>query len=217
MVSGLLVPAVVGIVAGQLALSVHRARAQLDDYFPVTIGPSTDGLALAEVPGWQIDVLLRVEDPDFWSHSGIDLSTPGGGITTITQALVKRTFMHPFRPGPWNKLEQSVIAWLVIDAEVPKPRQLEAFLNIAYFGERDGESIIGFDAAARRYFDMPVAALERRQFLVLVAMLIAPNDLQPGRHEGPLDDRVARIEALLDRRCTPDGLRDVWLKGCDGR
>ena len=217
MVSGLLVLAVVGIVAGQLALSVHRARAQLDDYFPVTIGPSTDGLALAEVPGWQVDVLLRVEDPDFWSHSGIDLSTPGGGITTITQALVKRTFMHPFRPGPWNKLEQSVIAWLVIDAEVPKPRQLEAFLNIAYFGERDGETIVGFDAAARSYFDMPVTALERRQFLVLVAMLIAPNDLQPGRHGGPLDDRVARIEALLDRRCTPDGLRDVWLNGCDGR
>jgi membrane carboxypeptidase/penicillin-binding protein PbpC len=36
-----------------------------------------------------LDALLKVEDPNFHQHNGVDLHTPGAGWTTITQALVK--------------------------------------------------------------------------------------------------------------------------------
>ena len=48
--------------------------------------------------GW-LDMLLRVEDPSFYTHNGMDLSTPGAGITTITQNLVKRLYFDNFKPG----------------------------------------------------------------------------------------------------------------------
>lgn len=212
-VSGLAVVLVAAVsIGGVLMARVTEARAQMGAYFPVRDA----GLTLADLSDWQIEALLRVEDPGFHAHSGIDLTTPGGGITTITQALVKRTFMHPFRPGPWNKLEQSVIARFAIDPLVTKDQQLETFLNIAYFGEAEGNPVLGFPEAARTYFEVPVVDLDRRQYLALVAMLIAPNALQPGRHDARLNARVDRIEALLAGDCEPEGLSDVWLRACGG-
>ena len=46
-------------------------------------------LPLSAMSAWQKDALLRVEDPSFYEHHGVDLHTPGQGLTTITQALVK--------------------------------------------------------------------------------------------------------------------------------
>src|SRR4026208_228052 len=34
-------------------------------------------------------MLLAIEDPTFERHHGVDLETPGAGMTTLTQALVK--------------------------------------------------------------------------------------------------------------------------------
>jgi len=56
--------------------------------------------------GWLED-LLAVEDPNFYQHSGVDLTTPGAGITTITQGLVKQLYFSEFRPG-FAKLRQTL-------------------------------------------------------------------------------------------------------------
>ena len=45
----------------------------------------------------QIHILLKVQDPGFYSHHGIDLTTPGAGLTTITQALVKKALFQAFQ------------------------------------------------------------------------------------------------------------------------
>jgi len=47
----------------------------------------------------QIDILLTVQEPGFYKHQGIDLSTPGAGITTLTQAVVKKLYFEKFTPG----------------------------------------------------------------------------------------------------------------------
>ena len=61
-------------------------------------------------PEW-VDMLLRVDDPRFYHHPGVDMMTPGGGLTTITQGLVKAYFFNGFRPGflRINKIRQSLI------------------------------------------------------------------------------------------------------------
>jgi membrane carboxypeptidase/penicillin-binding protein len=63
--------------------------------------------------GW-LQALLTVEDPHFYTHDGIDASTPGAGITTITQGLVKLYYFHPFKPGI-AKLRQSLIALVLTE------------------------------------------------------------------------------------------------------
>ena len=36
-----------------------------------------------------MNILIKVEDPDFYDHKGVDFKMPGEGITTITQGVVK--------------------------------------------------------------------------------------------------------------------------------
>src|SRR5690606_9540138 len=44
-------------------------------------------------------ILLKVEDPSFTSHAGVDFSTAGAGATTITQSASKRLAFKKFHPG----------------------------------------------------------------------------------------------------------------------
>jgi membrane carboxypeptidase/penicillin-binding protein len=173
-------------------------------------------LRLENMPLHRVVMLLRVEDPGFFAHRGVDFSTPGAGMTTITQALVKRFYFDGFRPG-FAKLEQSLIARFVLDPAMSKRDQLEVFINYASFGTARGRDIVGFAAAAEHYYQRPLAALSDREFLSLVAMLMAPNALDPVRHPAENAERVRRIEAMLADRCVPRGFRDVSYEDCAGR
>ena len=170
-------------------------------------------LRIADVPKRRIDMLLKVEDPSFYSHHGVDFSTPGASMTTITQGLVKRFYFKHFHKG-FPKIEQSLIARFVLDPAMPKNDQLQAYLNFTYFGRNDGHPVIGYANAARTYYGRQFAQLNDREFLSLVAMTIAPNELDPIRHKAANDERVRRIEAMLAGKCRPNGLRDVTYKSC---
>lgn len=158
-------------------------------------------------------ILLRVEDPTFWTNNGIDFSTPGAGITTLSQSLGKRIFFERFRPG-FPKGELIVLTRFALYPKVDKLRTLRAFLATAYFGHRDGRAVIGIGSAARAWYGKPLAALSDREYLSLIAMGPAPKKLDSMRHPAANADRVARIERLIAGHCTPAGLRDVMLEGC---
>ncbi|MBU1722961.1 MAG: transglycosylase domain-containing protein [Gammaproteobacteria bacterium] len=156
-------------------------------------------------------MLLAIEDPTFLQHHGVDLSTPGAGMTTITQGLVKQLyFPQGFRPGI-AKIRQTLIAQYALDSLVSKDEQLRLFLNISYLGEVDGKAVHGFAAAARTYFGKEFAALNDEEFLSLVAMLIGPNNLKPGTPANV--QRMQRIHAYLRGETQPASLLDVDYKG----
>jgi len=159
-------------------------------------------------------ILLRVEDPTFRTNKGIDFSTPGGGMTTLSQSLGKRIFFEKFSPG-LPKVELIALTRFALYPKVDKQRTLKAFLATAYFGHRDGRAVTGIGAAARAWFGKPLAALSDREYLSLIAMGPAPKILDPVRHPAANAERVGRIKRLLAGRCRPDGLRDVMLDGCE--
>ena len=43
--------------------------------------------------------ILLVQDPNFEHHHGVDITTPGAGLTTISQSLAKRVGFEQFKPG----------------------------------------------------------------------------------------------------------------------
>src|SRR5262249_40989976 len=103
-----------------------------------------------DLPAGGLDMLLRVEDPRFFSHPGVDLSTPGAGYTTITQGIVKFLFFDHFRRG-LDKIRQTLIA-LALDRRIDKRTQLTVLLSSAYMGSlRDGREVHGFAEAAQVY------------------------------------------------------------------
>lgn len=200
-------------LASYEAIAVLRAKERT----PEVLRRAAEGeLELRALSQRRKAMLLRVDDPGFYHHRGVDFSTPGQGRTTLTQALVKCFYFERFEPG-FAKIEQSLIARLVLDPALSKEGQLRAFLNHAYFGIVEGRPVIGFADAARTYFGRKFAELDDQQFLSLVAMLIAPKEFDPVRNRAANLDRVERIEALLAGQCSPTGVADVRYDGCARR
>jgi membrane peptidoglycan carboxypeptidase len=209
------IPAALGTVAVVTAVyyanEVRVARSETPALVAAASSRYGTQLKLADLPAQRLAMLLAVEDPAFMRHQGVDLATPGAGMTTITQALVKILyFPEGFEPG-FDKIRQSLIAQYALSALVSKDDQLALFLNVAYLGNKDGKPVHGYAQGARSYFGKEFAALSEAEFISLVAMLIGPNYLKPGTPAH--DERVKLVQAYLAGRYQPDGLLDVEYKG----
>jgi membrane peptidoglycan carboxypeptidase len=157
----------------------------------------------------QIEILIKVQDPGFYHHNGIDLSTPGAGLTTITQAIVKKLYFDSFKPGI-AKIKQSLIARFVVHELIQKDDQLTLFLNTMYFGNVDGKPVVGIESAANAYYHHPVNKLTEDQFISLIAMLVAPKTFHIKEHPEWNLDRTNRIKALIAGDYKPKGLMDQF-------
>jgi len=162
----------------------------------------------------QINILLMVEDPDFYSHKGIDHKSPGAGRTTISQGLVKIFYFKKFKPGI-AKMRQTLIARFVFDPLVKKDDQLSLFLNYVYLGNNEGKEIRGFEKAAKVYYNKSFAELTDDEYLSLVALPI--NPIRYGIFTNPKrnTERVNRIKRLLSGVCKPIDWKDSSFEGCD--
>lgn len=160
--------------------------------------------------GPRFDWLITVQDPGFWDHSGIDLRTPGAGITTVTQSLSKRVGFEDFKPGI-AKLRQSAFA-IALDQELSKQQILALFLDTVEMGRSDQGWTVGFYAASEAFFALTPAEISDDQFVELVSVMISPSALTVGTDATA--ERIRRIKRLLAGECAPDGLMDVWLKAC---
>jgi len=146
-------------------------------------------LQLTALTQRQLDILLAVEDPRFFEHKGIDFSSPGAGITTITQGLVKHLYFTKFRPGV-AKLKQTLIAFFVLVPLMTKQMQLRRFINTVYFGPK----AIGFEQAADFYYRKRFEQLTEEQYISIVAMIVAPNPFNIATHPERNEVRVQRIQ-----------------------
>ena len=194
---------------------ITRAYLDTPKVVALATSPNRLSLRLEDVPDDYQRILLTVEDPKFYSHHGIDLTTPGAGWTTITQGIVKVYSYDGFTPGlfRYRKLEQSLIAWM-FNCRVDKRTQLVIFINSAYFGNHGGKEIIGFADASTAYFNKDFSRLTRDEYVSLVAMLVAPNGFNVVQQAGENRERVKRINRLLNGQCKPTGLDDVTYEAC---
>jgi membrane peptidoglycan carboxypeptidase len=191
----------------EIRIARSETAARVDEAFS-TYGKE---LSLADLEPQRKAMLLKIEDPAFYQHQGVDLSTPGAGMTTITQGLVKQLyFPEGFQQGV-SKIRQTLIARYALDDLVSKDEQLQLFLCIAYLGEVNGEAIHGFHRAAEVYFGKPFAALSDDEFLALVSMLMAPNNMKPDSAAGK--ERLRLVTAFLKGQIKPQSVLDVEYAG----
>lgn len=156
--------------------------------------------------------LLLVEDPNFWNHDGVDLSTSGAGLTTLTQSLSKRVGFTSFKPGI-RKVRLMGYA-VGLESKLSKEQILALYLDTVWMGRGPQGPMAGFFDASEAIYGREPASLSQREFLTLVAVPIAPRTFNLMQPNHQMLDRVQRIERLVERECHPTGLRDVWLNGC---
>ena len=178
---------------------------------------SSDQLTLKpeELPDDYLKALITVEDPNFYAHNGIDVTTPGAGWTTITQGIVKIYFFDGFTPGfaRINKVKQSLIA-LVFNRQVDKHTQLRIFINAVYLGTVAEQEVIGLTEGAQVYFNKEFAQLSKEEYLALIATIIAPNQFNVRTKAAANQGRVRRIKQLLNGDCKPTSVTDVYYEHC---
>ncbi|SEN20109.1 Transglycosylase [Duganella sp. CF517] len=177
----------------------------------------------------QTAILLRVEDPTFFKHPGVSLAE-GQGVATISSAVARDLYLSD-RPlaGVSGVLQRfygrvfdcckkvdpgrDVMA-LVLNAKLPKRNQLALYVADVYMGSHDGKRVTGLAMAADTYLGKPLDEASEAEFIGLVAMIKAPNHYHPLLHPEQLAVRVARIQALLDGKCQPDGWFDTDYDAC---
>lgn len=202
--------AVVVALVAYYASEIHQARLYtLDTVLPQEKSAHYP-LEPSALTQRQLDILLKVEDPGFFKHGGVDFSTPGAGITTITQSLVKHLYFTKFKPG-FAKIKQTLIAVYVLDPLMAKQDQLRRFINTVYLGPRAQ----GFEQAATVYFHKSFALLTDDEYLAIVAMIIAPETFDIEKFPVRNKERVNRITRLVSGEYKPRGLCDLYYGELD--
>ncbi len=163
--------------------------------------------------------VIVAEDGTFWDHEGIDLEQiresmevnleqgrAARGASTITQQLAKNLYLSPSR-NPIRKLRELIIARR-LEAALRKARILEIYLNVIEWGD----GLWGAEAAARRYFGVPAAALSPEQAAFLAGAIINPRLLNPARPGARLQRRqriiMGRMGVVTPPAATPPVVGD---------
>jgi membrane carboxypeptidase/penicillin-binding protein len=190
---------------------ILNARANTPSIVQEALNSGRMKLELQDLTRDQLQALLKVQDQNFYNHKGFDISTPGTGITTISQGLVKFYYFENFKPGI-QKIKQTLIARFAFDVMTPKDTILKLFINDVYLGQHNGKEIKGFENAANAYLNKTFKELTWDEYLGLIAMIRSPNNLHFIKNKEVNQDRVVRIKKVLSGEYVPVDNSD-WLYG----
>ena len=124
-------------------------------------------------PG-RIDQLLMVEDPGFYDHSGVDLSSKGAGLTTFTQSVGKVTGFEGFGSGI---MKIRLMGYAVgLEQTLSKQQIIALWLDLVGMGRGPDGWMTGFFTASEQIYGRPPSQLGDAEFLSLVAVPIAPRN-----------------------------------------
>ena len=142
---------------------------------------------LDQISPYLLDATIATEDPNFYTHAGVDpvgllralyyavkdrsLSGPGG--STITQQLVKLTFLSSEKTIA-RKLKEAILA-AELTRRYPKETILQIYLNEIYYGNL----AYGIEAAAETYFGRPSKDLTLAQAAMLAGLPQGPAYYDP--------------------------------------
>ncbi|AZR73453.1 hypothetical protein BBF96_08695 [Anoxybacter fermentans] len=207
----IIVMLVIGIIL-YYGMIIIEARKQTPEIVRNALNSENIKLDLSDLSKEQIKILLMVEDPNFYNHNGVDLRTPGAGITTITQGLVKKLYFRQFKPGI-SKIKQTLIARYALDPLVPKNEQLKLFINLIYLGKVNGKPVYGLYEAAKQYYNKSVSELNEDEYISIIAMIIAPETFGIQTNPDANKNRVEHIKKLISGEYKPKGLMDLYYGG----
>ena len=177
-------------------------------------------LAFRDIPPVLVHAILSIEDRRFFEHGGVDVwgvgrallrnatddQTSQGG-STITQQLVKNTFLTPERTLR-RKYAEAMTAF-ALERRLSKEDIFALYCNEIYLGQRGAISVRGVEQAARIFFGKELKDLTLSESATIAGMIQSPNRYAPDRHA---DAAAARRNTVLgamarDRFITLDEAR----------
>ncbi len=148
-----------------------------------------DPIKYSEIPPLLVNALIASEDTRFYEHNGVDLKAlarsvlgilsgnPSGGGSTLTMQLAKNISFEG--ESPYSRKFKEILLALKIERELNKDEILELYLNRIFFGI----SAYGVSAASSQFYNKTPNELSLSEMAMLVALLPAPNTINPLRSE----------------------------------
>ena len=161
-------------------------------------------IPLAQIPDIMQKAIIATEDSNFYKHFGIDIPamfraikidiinrTDSHGASTITQQLIRSTFLTPDKTIS-RKIKEIILS-IELDRKYSKDQILEWYLNQVPFGI----NIYGLEEASLTYFQKSAQDLTLPEAALMAAIVQLPSYYSPyGKH---LDDLLARKDYVLKR------------------
>ncbi|MEL0630163.1 penicillin-binding protein 1B [Psychromonas aquatilis] len=161
---------------------------------------------LSDVPVSLQEMLVAVEDKDFYNHAGISLRGIGRamianikkgelsqGASTLTQQLIKNYYLTPERTLI-RKAQEALMAML-LELHASKADILEGYINEIYLGQDGPRAIHGFGLASQYYFKKSLNDLSLSQQALLVALVRGASYYNPWRNP---ERALKRRNLILD-------------------
>jgi penicillin-binding protein 1B len=151
-------------------------------------------LTYEEVPETLRRAVLSIEDRRFFEHGPVDLrglaraafswgdeaqELKQGG-STITQQLVKNTYLTPERTLR-RKFREAALA-TVVERRLSKQDIFALYCNEIYLGQRGSVAVRGVRQAARVFFGKGLKELSLAESATIAGMIQSPGRYAPDRH-----------------------------------
>ncbi|HEY0004290.1 MAG TPA: PBP1A family penicillin-binding protein [Pyrinomonadaceae bacterium] len=171
-------------------------------------------LAYKDIPPVLVHAIISIEDRRFFDHSGVDLfgigrallrnagdNEVGQGGSTITQQLVKNTYLSPKRTLR-RKFAEAMLAF-TLERRLSKEDIFALYCNEVYLGQRGAVGVRGVEQAARIYFGKDLKDLSLHEAATIAGMIQSPVRYAPERHA---EESLARRNTVLGTM-----VRDGWI------
>jgi penicillin-binding protein 1B len=166
-------------------------------------------LSYDEIPPALARAVIAIEDRRFFEHRGIDpvgvlraLAVRAGlgdanapesqGGSTITQQLVKNTYLTPERTLA-RKFREAMLA-SALERRLPKEDIFVLYCNEIYLGRRGAVGVRGVRQAAQVFFGRRLEDLTLAESATIAGMIQSPARYAPDRH--PAESRARRNAVL---------------------
>src|SRR5437763_15925900 len=149
-------------------------------------GGARNQLSFKDLPPVLIHAITSIEDRRFFDHHGVDIfgvarallrnagdERMGQGGSTITQQLVKNTYLTPERTLR-RKYAEAMLAF-TLERRLTKEDIFALYCNEIYLGQRGAISVRGVDQAARIFFGKELKDLSLNEAATIAGMIQSPT------------------------------------------
>ncbi len=169
--------------------------------------PPANWVSLSQLSRVAMGAVIVSEDWAFYQHSGFDLNQIKDaiqddleaksfvrGASTITQQVARNLFLTQDK-SLWRKLKELYLA-ILLEKKVGKKRILEAYFNIAEWGEK----IYGIGEASHFYFHKEPALLTAKEGAFLAMLLPSPKRYSQSYKDRRLTDYAKKtVNTILEK------------------
>jgi len=182
----------------------------------ISVGPGNPAFVpYSEIPQALVRAVTASEDAGFFGHRGFDFreianaATERGrvrGASTISQQLAKNLFLSPERT--LARKVREALGTVALEANLPKARLLEIYLNIAEWGP----GVYGVGEASRFWFGKDARDLTPRESAFLATVIPNPRRFHSRLHRSGITPWWnARIDDVLGKMRIQNQLTDDQL------